>query len=158
LIVHTEYAGMKLEDIVKASFKNSAKQEIFQNAGQAWNHAFFWKCLTPNGNAPVGQLKNAIDHDFGGLGGFKDAFVKHGIAQFGSGWVWLVADNGTLKIEATIDAVSPMAEGKKCLLAIDVWEHAYYLDYQNRRADFLQAVIDKLLNWDFAVQNFERTG
>jgi Fe-Mn family superoxide dismutase len=158
LVTGTEYADMQLADIVKATFKDSAKQEIFHNAGQAWNHGFFWTCLTPNRGAPSGGLKSAIERDLGGLAKFKDDFAEQGIAQFGSGWVWLVADKGKLKIEKTADAITPMAEGKTCLLAIDVWEHAYYLDYQNRRPDFLIAVIDKLLNWDFAVQNFERAG
>ena len=158
LVTGTEYADMKLEDIVKSTFKDSSKQEISHNAAQAWNHTFFWTSLTPNGGAPAGELKNAIERDLHGLNAFKVEFAKQGVAQFGSGWVWLVADNGKLKIEKTPDAVTPMAEGKKCLLAIDVWEHAYYLDYQNRRPDFLKAVIDKLLNWDFAVQNFERAG
>ena len=158
LVTGTKYAEMKLGDIVKATFKDSSKQELFHNAAQAWNHGFFWTCLTPNGFAPTGGLKTAIERDFGGLDKFKEDFAKQVAAQFGSGWVWLVADKGKLKIEKTPDAFTPMAEGTKCLLTIDVWEHAYYLDYQNRRPDFLRAVTDKLLNWDFAAQNFERTG
>ena len=158
LITGTKYAEMKLGDIVKATFKDASKQELFNSAAQAWNHSFFWTCLTPNRFAPTGGLKHAIERDLGGLDKFKEDFAKQGAAQFGSGWVWLVADKGKLKIEKTSDAVTPMADGVTCLLTIDVWEHAYYLDYQNRRPDFLTAVIDKLLNWDFATQNFERTG
>jgi Fe-Mn family superoxide dismutase len=158
LAVGTEFADMKLEDVVRATFGKSAKQEIFNNAGQAWNHTFFWTCLSPRGGRPAGELMHAIERDFGGYDAFKEKFAKEGVAQFGSGWVWLVADGNRLAIEKTPDAVTPMAEGKKCLLTIDVWEHAYYLDYQNKRADFLKAVIEKSLNWDFATQNFERAG
>jgi len=158
LVKGTEYADMKLEDVVKATLADPAKKTIFNNAAQAWNHTFFWACLTPNGGKPAGELMRAIDRDLGGFDKFKENFAKEGVAQFGSGWVWLVADQGRLSIEKTADAVTPMADDKKCILTIDVWEHAYYLDYQNRRPDFLRAVIDKLLNWDFAAQNFERTG
>jgi Fe-Mn family superoxide dismutase len=158
LVKGTEYADMKLEDAVKATFADPSKKEIFNNAAQAWNHTFFWACLTPKRGKPTGGLMRAIERDLGGFDTFKENFAKEGVADFGSGWVWLVADKGKLSIEKTADAVTPMAEDKKCLLTIDVWEHAYYLDYQNRRPDFLKAVIDKLLNWDFAAQNFERTG
>lgn len=159
LVKGTEYAQMTLEDVVKATFGDSSKHEIFNNAAQAWNHAFFWTCLTPSGGKPKGELSHAIDRDLGGFDKFKETFAHEGVVQFGSGWVWLVAyDNGRVGIEKTPDAATPMAEGKRCLLAIDVWEHAYYLDYQNRRQDFLEAVIGRLLNWDFAMQNFLRSG
>jgi Fe-Mn family superoxide dismutase len=156
----TEYAKMQLEDIVRKTFKSSdpKQQTIFNNAGQIWNHTFFWACLTPNPGQPQGELAKAVERDLGGLAKFKEEFAKAGVAQFGSGWVWLVADKGKLAIEKTANAETPMAAGKKCLLTIDVWEHAYYLDYQNRRADFLKEVIEKRLNWDFARQNFERAG
>jgi superoxide dismutase, Fe-Mn family len=159
LVKDTEYAQMRLEDVVKATFGDSSKHEIFNNAAQVWNHTFFWACLTPGGGKPQGELMRAIDREFGGFDKFKEKFAHEGVAQFGSGWVWLVAyDNDRIGIEKTPDAATPMAEGKKCLLAIDVWEHAYYLDYQNRRPDFLEAVTGKLLNWDFAMQNFRRSG
>jgi Fe-Mn family superoxide dismutase len=158
LVTGTAFAEMTLEEIVRATFENPSKREIFNNAGQAWNHTFFWTCLSPHREKPGGELLRAIERDFGGLDAFQEEFAKQGVAQFGSGWVWLVADGDRLTIEKTPDAVTPMAEGKRCLLTIDVWEHAYYLDYQNTRPDFLRAVIDKLLNWDFARQNFERTG
>ncbi len=155
----TGFAEMKLDDVVKATFRDSSKADIFHNAAQAWNHTFFWACLTPNGGKPKGELMRAIDRDLGGFDKFKEDFVKAGVAQFGSGWVWLVASNDDrVGIEKTPDAVTPMAEGKRCLLTIDVWEHAYYLDYQNRRPDFLEAVTGELLNWDFATQNFQRSG
>ena len=160
LVAGTEFARMRLEDVIKATFKTSdaKKQKIFNDAAQHWNHTFFWACLTPKGGKPKGTLLFAIERDLGGLDAFKKKFAEVGVDQFGSGWVWLVSDKGKLAIHKTPDAVTPMAEGLKCLLTIDVWEHAYYLDYQNRRVDFLNAVIERLLNWDFAAQNFERTG
>lgn len=158
LVAGTPYAESKLDDIVKMTFMDAGKKKIFNNAAQAWNHTFFWACLTPQGEEPAGDLASAIERDLGGYDKFKEDFVKAGVDQFGSGWVWLVSDKGKLAIEATPDAVTPMAQGKKCILAIDVWEHAYYLDYQDRRADFLKCVTEKLLNWDFAVQNFARSG
>jgi superoxide dismutase, Fe-Mn family len=158
LVAGTRYAEMTLENVIKLTLNDAGKHEIFNNAAQAWNHTFFWACLTPHGGKPSGGLAQAIERDLGGYEKFKAEFAKQGAAQFGSGWVWLVAHNDKLAIEKTADAVTPMAEGKRCLLAIDVWEHAYYLDYQNRRPDYLKAVIDKLLNWDFATQNFQRAG
>jgi superoxide dismutase, Fe-Mn family len=155
----SEYAGMTLDDVVKATSADPSKREIFNNAAQVWNHTFFWACLTPSGGKPKGELLRAIDRDLGGFDKFKENFAHEGVAQFGSGWVWLVAyDDDRVGIEKTPDAVTPMVEGKRCLLTIDVWEHAYYLDYQNRRPDFLEAVIGRLLNWDFAMQNFLRSG
>ncbi|HEY4265831.1 MAG TPA: superoxide dismutase [Micropepsaceae bacterium] len=158
LVAGTKYAAMKLEEIVKATSGDSSQQEIFNNAGQAWNHAFFWNCLSPQGGRPAGGLMRAVERDFGSYEAFQEEFAKKGVSQFGSGWVWLVADGDKLSIQKTPDAKSPMAEGKRCLLTIDVWEHAYYLDYQNKRPDFLKAVVETLLNWDFAAQNFERAG
>ena len=158
LVPGTRYADMTLENVVKATADDPGHHEIFNNAAQAWNHMFFWPCLSPRGGKPAGDLAQAIERDFGGYEKFKEDFAKQGVAQFGSGWIWLVAQGGKLAIEKTADAMTPMAQGKRVLLAIDVWEHAYYLDYQNRRPDYLKAVIDKLLNWDFATQNFERAG
>ncbi len=158
LVLGTEFAEMTLDAIVKATSGKASKSDIFHNAGQAWNHTFFWSCLNPHGGKPTGALMAAIESDFGDYDTFKDKFAKAGAAQFGSGWVWLVADKGKLAIEKTPDADTPMAKGRQCLLTIDVWEHAYYLDYQNRRPDFLKAVIGNLLNWDFAGQNFQRAG
>ena len=158
LVQGTDFAGMALEDVVKESFRNAKAQQIFNNAAQAWNHDFFWSCLCPHGAKPSKSLSQALERDLGGYEKFQEEFVKQGAALFGSGWVWLVADRGRLAIEKTPDAVTPMAEGKTCILTIDVWEHAYYLDYQNRRPDFLKAVTEKLLNWDFAAENFARAG
>jgi Fe-Mn family superoxide dismutase len=144
--------------VVKATVKDEASKPVFNNAAQAWNHTFFWASLTPRGGGPAGEMLRAVERDFGSYEKFKEQFAKEGVAQFGSGWVWLVASGGKLAIEKTSNAATPMAEGKHCLLTIDVWEHAYYLDYQNRRPDFLKAVTEKLLNWDFAAQNFQRAG
>jgi len=158
LAAGTKFAEMTLEDVVKATVKDEASKPVFNNAAQAWNHTFFWTSLTPRGGAPAGEMLRAVERDFGSYEKFKEQFAKEGVAQFGSGWVWLVASGGKLAIEKTSNAATPMAEGKHCLLTIDVWEHAYYLDYQNRRPDFLKAVTEKLLNWDFAAQNFQRAG
>ncbi len=154
LAAGTEYAEMPLEDVVKASHGKKGAEKIFNNAGQIWNHTFYWHSLAPKGGKPSGKLAAAIDNDLGGLEKFKKDFAEAGIAQFGSGWAWLVLDGGKLKIEKTPNAETPMATGTTCLLTIDVWEHAYYLDYQNKRPDYLNAVLDKLLNWDFAAENF----
>jgi Fe-Mn family superoxide dismutase len=158
LVLNTRFATMPLDEVVRESAKEPASSAVFHNAAQAWNHTFFWACLTPHGVQPSGKLKHDIDRDFGSLDDFKQQFAEEGVAQFGSGWVWLMADGGKLAIEKTADADTPMAHGKRCLLTIDVWEHAYYLDYQNRRPDFLKAVADRLLNWDFALQNYQRAG
>jgi Fe-Mn family superoxide dismutase len=158
LVAGTPLADEKLDDIVKTTYMDAGRKKIFNNAAQAWNHTFFWACLTPKGGKPEGQLAAAIERDLGGYEKFKAKFAKAGAEHFGSGWVWLVSDRGKLAIEETPDAVTPMAQGKTCILTIDLWEHAYYLDYQDKRADFLRQVSDKLLNWDFARQNFERTG
>jgi Fe-Mn family superoxide dismutase len=160
-IAGTDFAGMSLEDIVRATAPRPGKPAqptIFNNAAQAWNHTFFWACLSPKGGAPKGQLATALERDLGGYEMFKDEFVKAGAEHFGSGWVWLVLDKGKLSIETGHDAVTPLAQGKTCILTIDLWEHAYYLDYQNNREGFLKQVSEKLLNWDFARQNFERAG
>jgi Fe-Mn family superoxide dismutase len=161
LIQGTDYAGMELDAIVQRTFKEKGKdpkaQKIFNNAGQHWNHTFFWNCLTPRGGGkPKGRIAEAIESDLGGYEKFKEDFVKAGEEQFGSGWAWLVADGGKLAIVKTPNAETPMQEGKTCILTIDVWEHAYYLDYQNRRPDFLKAVVDHVINWDFAGENYRR--
>ncbi len=154
LTAGTPFADMSLEDVVKKTSNDDSKKPIFNNAAQIWNHTFFWSSMAPQGSAPTGPLLAAIQRDFGSVDALKELMAKEGVAQFGSGWVWLVASGGKLTVEKTANAVMPMAEGKQCLLTMDVWEHAYYLDYQNRRPDFLKAVADKLLNWDFAAQNF----
>jgi Fe-Mn family superoxide dismutase len=154
LIAGSAHEKESLEDIIMASAKDGAKAGIFNNAAQVWNHTFFWHSMKPNGGGkPTGDIASMIDKAFGGLDGFKDEFKKAAVGQFGSGWAWLVLDGGQLKITKTANADLPMAHGQKALLTVDVWEHAYYLDWQNRRPDFVQAFLDHLVNWDFANQN-----
>ena len=156
LVAGTPYAQMPLEQVVCQTAGDKSAQKIFNNAAQAWNHTFFWSCLTPNGGGPKQALHEAITRDLGGYEKFKKDFIAGGVNHFGSGWVWLTAANGKLAIESGHDAMTPMAEGKTCILTVDVWEHAYYLDYQNRRPDFLNAVVENLLNWNFAGENYAR--
>jgi Fe-Mn family superoxide dismutase len=140
--------GATLEDVVRAS-----KGKLFNNAAQAWNHAFYWSSLSPKKLRPSAALARRIDSDFGSYERFTDQLAQAGADQFGSGWAWLVEDGGKLAILTTSNADTPMAHGKRCLLAIDVWEHAYYVDYRNRRPDYVNAVLDKLINWEFAAAN-----
>jgi len=156
LIAGTPYEGLSLEEIVvrAAGDKDAAAKKIFNNAAQAWNHEFYWHSMTPKGGAPGAKIKEALDKSFGGLDAFKKAFSTAAVGQFGSGWAWLVkAKDGALKIETTSNADTPIAHGGKPLLVADVWEHAYYLDYQNRRPDHVAAWLDKLVNWSFAEKN-----
>ncbi len=146
-----------LEEIIKATAKDGSKAGVFNNAAQVWNHTFFWHSMKPQGGGtPSGEIAAAITRDCGGLDKFKEQFKAAAVGQFGSGWAWLVAAGGQLKIVPTPNAVNPLAEGQTALLTCDVWEHAYYLDYQNRRPDFVQTFIDHLINWDFAAQNLAK--
>jgi Fe-Mn family superoxide dismutase len=151
----TKYEAMSLENVVLQSAKNPKDTAIFNNAAQIWNHNFYWSSLRPNGGGkPTGVLAQKIDAAFGSFENFKKQLADVTVSQFGTGWGWLAADKkGKLSIVKTEDADNPLLKGLKPLLTIDVWEHAYYLDYQNRRADHVNAVIDKLLNWEFAAQN-----
>ena len=154
LVAGTPYDGMPLEEVVKRAAKSEKDKAIFNNAGQAWNHDFYWKSMAPKGGEPTGKIKDLVQSSFGGLKEFKEAFTKAADAQFGSGWAWLVkGKDGKLKITTTANADSPLAHGETPLLAADVWEHAYYLDYQNRRPDHVKAWLDKLANWSFAEKN-----
>jgi Fe-Mn family superoxide dismutase len=145
-----------LEALIMESATDAALAGIFNNAAQIWNHSFFWSSMKPaGGGKPTGDLASAIDKSFGGLDKFKEQFKQAAVTQFGSGWAWLVLEKGTLKIAKTANADLPMVHGQKALLTIDVWEHAYYLDYQNRRPDFVQAFLDHLVNWDFVAQNLK---
>ncbi len=150
-----ELAGKSLEDIVKATAGQSAKAGIFNNAAQIWNHTFYWHSMAPKGGgAPSGELATMIDRDFGSLDAFKTAFADAGATQFGSGWAWLVAKDGKLEIRKTANAETPLTEaGVTPLLTMDVWEHAYYVDFRNRRPDYIAAFLDHLVNWDFAAAN-----
>jgi superoxide dismutase, Fe-Mn family len=154
LVAGTSYDGMGLEEIVKKSAGNDKDKAIFNNAAQAWNHDFYWQSMAPKGGEPMGKIKDALQSSFGGVKEFKDAFQKAAVAQFGSGWAWLVkGKDGKLKITTTSNADTPVAHGETSLLTADVWEHAYYLDYQNRRPDHVTAWLDKLANWSFAEKN-----
>jgi Fe-Mn family superoxide dismutase len=137
-----------LEEVVRTS-----KGKLFNNAGQAWNHDFYWKSLSPQRLRPAGALLRRIEADFGSYDGLAEAFAAAAAAQFGSGWAWLVEHDGKLQIQTTANADTPMARGVRCLLTLDVWEHAYYVDYRNQRERYLSAVIGERLNWKFAEQN-----
>jgi len=150
LVAGTDLADADLESIVRKSAGDAAKAGIFNNAAQVWNHTFYWNCLKPKGGGvPTGAIAGKIRETWGGFDKFTEELKNAGVTQFGSGWAWLVLDGGRLRIVKTPNADTPLAHGQKALLTIDVWEHAYYLDYQNRRPDYLAAVIDKLINWDF---------
>ncbi len=154
LIAGTDLANAELETIIKKVAGDSAKAGIFNNAAQVWNHTFYWRCLKAGGGgAPTGAIAAKIASTWGSYEKFAEELKNAGATQFGSGWAWLVLDGGQLKITKTANADTPIAHGQKPLLTIDVWEHAYYLDYQNRRPDYLTAVIGKLINWDFANAN-----
>jgi Fe-Mn family superoxide dismutase len=149
-------ANDDLETIIMKSAKD--KGPIFNNAAQVWNHTFYWNCMKPQGGSkPSGALAQKIDTDFGSFDNFATTFRNAGANRFGSGWAWLVqGKDGKLKITSTGNAELPMTEGEIALLTMDVWEHAYYLDYQNRRPDYMATFLDKLVNWDFVAQNLEQ--
>ncbi len=154
LIKDTPLANMSLEEIIMDSAKDPSKQGIFNNAAQVWNHTFFWHSMKPNGGgAPKGKIGEKINADFGSYDAFKDAFKQAATTQFGSGWAWLVLEGDKLKVMKTGNADLPMAHKQKAILTLDVWEHAYYLDYQNRRPDFVTAFLEHLVNWEFAEAN-----
>jgi Fe-Mn family superoxide dismutase len=156
LVAGTEFEGASLEEIIIKTHDDASKAALFNNAAQHWNHSFFWHCLTPNGGGkPTGELAAKIESDLGGYDKFAADFKNAALTQFGSGWAWLVKEaSGKLKITKTANAHLPLAHGETALLTVDVWEHAYYLDFQNRRPDFVQTVLDKLVNWDFVAANY----
>jgi Fe-Mn family superoxide dismutase len=154
LIAGTEMADAGLEAIIQKAAGNPAQAGIFNNAAQVWNHSFYWKCLKAGGGgAPTGPVAAKIAAAWGSYDKFAEELKNAGMTQFGSGWAWLVAEGDQLKITKTANADTPIAHGLKPLLTLDVWEHAYYLDYQNRRPDYLAAVIAQLLDWDFVNAN-----
>ena len=154
LVAGTKFANLPLEKIIAETTGKADKTAIFNNAAQAWNHAFYWRSLRPKGGGePPAVLKQKIEASFGSLDACKKELATMAMAQFGSGWAWLVLDGDKIKIVKTGNADTPMTTGIKPLLTIDVWEHAYYLDYQNQRAVYVDAVLDKLINWDFAAEN-----
>jgi Fe-Mn family superoxide dismutase len=154
MIDGTDLAKASLVDIIKAAHGKPDKKGLFNNSAQVWNHTFYWSSLSPKGGGqPSGKLMDRIKSDFGDFAAFKDALAKAAVSQFGSGWAWVVLDGGKLKVEQTANADNPLTSGKTPLLTIDVWEHAYYLDYQNKRPAYVDAVLDKLINWEFAAKN-----
>jgi Fe-Mn family superoxide dismutase len=156
LIVGTEFADMPLQNIVRASARQSDLTAIFNNAAQVWNHNFYWQSLHPKGGGqPPLEIKKLLDSSFGGAEQCKKELAAAAVGEFGSGWAWLVQEGGKLKVINTGNANTPLATGLRALLTLDVWEHAYYLDYQNRRVDYVNALLDKLLNWEFAAENLD---
>ena len=154
LVPGTKYESMSLEEVVKATNGQASEKKVFNNSAQVWNHTFFWNSLAPNaGGDPTGAIAGAIDKSFGNFADFKKKFSEQAAAQFGSGWAWLVKNaDGSLAIETTSNAETPFAAGKTCILTIDVWEHAYYIDYRNARPKFIEAWWN-VVNWDFANKN-----
>jgi Fe-Mn family superoxide dismutase len=153
----TGFAGKTAEAVIQATAGDASTAAVFNNAAQAWNHAYFFKCLKPDGGgAPEGLLAEMIDSTFGGFVDFKAHFITAAKNQFGSGWVWLVLDEGKLAVVTSANADTPLAHGLIPLFTVDVWEHAYYLDYQNRRVDFVTSVLDNLANWDFVAGQLDK--
>ena len=156
LVAGTELAGLSLDRLVATTAGKADKVAIFNNAAQTWNHTFYWRSLRPKGGGePPSVLKQRIEASFGNLDACKRDLAMAATTEFGSGWAWLVQEAGKLRVVKTGNAETPLTKGLKRLLAIDVWEHAYYLDYQNRRADYVNAVLDKLINWGFAADNLD---
>jgi Fe-Mn family superoxide dismutase len=151
-------AKATLDEIILDAAGAKDKIGVFNNAAQVWNHTFYWNSMKPNGGGkPTGDLAKAIDKDFGSFDAFKEAFASAGATQFGSGWAWLVAKGGKLEVRKTPNAELPMTDkGAVALLTMDVWEHAYYLDYQNKRPAYISTFLDKLANWDFAASNLKK--
>ena len=157
LVAATALADCTLEDVIRSTAKDDARAAIFNNAAQVWNHDFFWHSMRPaGGGMPSREVGAMIDRDFGGFNKFRDAFVTAAETQFGSGWVWLVVERGKLKVTKTGNADTPIAHRHAPLLACDVWEHAYYLDYRNRRGDFARVFLDLLTDWNFVTEGLTR--
>jgi Fe-Mn family superoxide dismutase len=150
LIEGTDLSDRDLETIIKKTSKDASKSSIFNNAAQVWNHSFYWACIKPGGGGPPsGTIAERIASDFGSYEKFAEQFKDAGMTQFGSGWAWLILRDNHLELMKTSNADTPLAHGLKPLLTVDVWEHAYYLDYQNRRADYLGSFLEHLINWEF---------
>ena len=154
LVAGTKFADLSLEQIIARSAGQPESSAVFNNAAQAWNHAFYWQSMTPSGGGhPPAELRQRIEASFGSVDGCRTELARAAVSQFGSGWAWLVLDGDRIRVVGTANADVPLTQSLKPLLVIDVWEHAYYLDHQNRRADYVQAVLDRLINWEFALQN-----
>jgi Fe-Mn family superoxide dismutase len=157
LVAGTDLEGRSLEEIILASAGNSQRAGIFNNAAQVWNHTFFWHSMRPGGGGkPQGEVTSQLEQAFGGYEKFAEQFKAAAVGRFGSGWAWLIAEGGALKIVSTANADTPLTSRQVALLTVDVWEHAYYLDYQNRRPDFVQAFLECLVNWDFVANNLAK--
>ena len=156
LLKDNELQGASLEDIVVKSSKDTSMAGIFNNAGQHWNHILFWQCMKPNGGGSIpSELEARLNSDFGSVDQFKEAFIQAGTTQFGSGWAWLAIDNGKLVITKSANASNPLVDGMKPILGCDVWEHSYYIDYRNKRPDYLKAFLDSLVNWEFVASQLD---
>jgi Fe-Mn family superoxide dismutase len=154
LIKDTNLQNSSLEEIVVKSSKDSSMAGIFNNAGQHWNHILFWQCMKPNGGGSIpSELENKLNEDFGSVDKFKEAFIQAGTTQFGSGWAWLAVNNGKLVVTKSANASNPLVDGMKPILGCDVWEHSYYIDYRNKRPDYLKAFLDSLVNWEFVASH-----
>ncbi len=152
-----QLSGLGLEDLIKKSAQNKEMAPLFNNAGQHWNHIIFWKSLSPDGGSLPGKLEAKLKSDFGSVQAFKDKFKTAATGQFGSGWAWLVTKNGKLDIVTTPNGSNPLATGDgEALLGLDVWEHSYYLDFRNRRPDYVTNFLDKLANYEFAEANMNK--
>ena len=150
LIKGTDLEGKDLETIIRKTMGDASRTALFNNAAQVWNHSFYWRCMKPGGGGPpTGAAAGRIDADFGSYEKFTEVLRGAGATQFGSGWAWLVVKNDKLEVMKTANADTPLAHGLEPILTVDVWEHAYYLDYQNRRPDYLKTFVDELINWDF---------
>jgi Fe-Mn family superoxide dismutase len=153
-VQNNQFKEMPIEKVIQETYKNDQYVGTFNNAAQAWNHAFYWQSMKPGGGGePSGKLADRIKKDFGSLDDFKKKFAEAANGQFGSGWAWLVLDKDKLNVIKTSNADTPIAQGMKPVITIDVWEHAYYLDYQNKRGDYVTAYLDHLVNWEFAAAN-----
>ena len=156
LLKDNELQGASLEDIVVKSSKDTSMAGIFNNAGQHWNHILFWQCMKPNGGGSIpSELEARLNSDFGSVDQFKEAFIQAGTTQFGSGWAWLAIDNGKLIVTKSANASNPLVDGMKPILGCDVWEHSYYIDYRNKRPDYLKAFLDSLVNWEFVASQLD---
>jgi superoxide dismutase, Fe-Mn family len=150
-------SGKSLSEVILAA-KEGGDKKLFNNSAQLWNHSFFWQCLSPDGGKPEGELEAMIDYSFGSVADMSKAFTDEAVAHFGSGWAWLVLDGDKLKITSLHDADTPAAHGMAPLLTIDVWEHAYYIDYRNARPDYVAKLLEKAINWEFVAQNVDGRG
>ena len=156
LLKDHELQSSSLEDIVVKSSKDASMAGIFNNAGQHWNHILFWQCMKPNGGGSIpSELEGRLISDFGSVEQFKEAFIQAGTTQFGSGWAWLAIDNGKLVVTKSPNASNPLVDGMKPILGCDVWEHSYYIDYRNKRPDYLKAFLDSLVNWEFVASQLD---